>query len=193
MKTIICDIDGTLTNMWPIERTVLMRLLSDQNAMKLDRLKSLEVSETYRLFCRITRKRTTKLVYQNLYQQAFEYCKAAKLFPALERYSVVDWIVQNCKKIHFVYATGGQREESLYVLEQLDILQYFDLKHSVDKTSCCFGKRTGIPFKKILRKYPNAVLLTDSESDCLGASKVGLSYIYLSNPTEQLLKLSQID
>lgn len=128
MKTIIFDIDGTLTEMRPLEN-------------------------------RLVTQRTFKPV----------------------QYPLVEWIKKNKDKYSYVYATGGQRSETECALKKLGIIHYFDLKNSISKTNCRFSKKTGIPFKKILKKYPNSMVITDTQADCLGARKAGIQSVLIKN------------
>jgi len=137
MKTIICDIDGTITNMEPIEKVALL--------------------------------------------------KSGKL-PPPERYPLADWIFINKNKYHFVYATGGQQNETLYVLKSLGLARYFDLRNSISKTNCRFSKKTGIPLRKIKAKFKDCILITDSKDDCRGADLAGIPFI-LVKPRQKLLNL----
>ncbi len=100
-----------------------------------------------------------------------------RLLPKPKKYPLVDWIVKNKNKYRFVYATGGKKPDTLYVLEQLGLINYFDLENSIDKTNYRFSKKTGLPFKKIKAKFPDCFVITDSESDCNGARLAGIKYI----------------
>lgn len=94
-----------------------------------------------------------------------------------KRYPLVDWILKNKSKYNFVYATGGKERETLYVLESLGLLKYFDLKNSINKTNYRFSKNTGRPFKKIKKVYKDCILITDSKTDCDGAVLAGMPYV----------------
>lgn len=174
MKTIIFDIDGTLTDIWPIEKSVLLRMTKGKYGSQMEELKRSGVSDTYKIFLKVTAKRISKIKYFILYNQTF-----LKLnnFPDLIRYPTVDWIKNNQNKYLFVYATGGQKLETEYVLTNLGIKQYFSLEDSINKDSCRFSKKTGIPFRKIKAKFPECILVTDSDGDCAGASKAGIQFI----------------
>jgi phosphoglycolate phosphatase-like HAD superfamily hydrolase len=127
MKTIIFDIDGTLTDMSPVEK-----------------------SSTWR-----------------------------KDLPKLKKYPLVKWIIKNRRKYIFVYATGGIKSETLYALKNLGIIKYFDLKNSTDKDNCQFSKKTGIPFRRIKKIYPDCILVTDSKKDCIGAEIAQIPFILI--------------
>ena len=100
---------------------------------------------------------------------------------------MVSWIKKHKTKYNFVYATGGQKYETEYVLQKLDILQYFDLKNSISKTTCRFKKKTGIPFRLIKKAYSNCFLVTDSYFDCLGAKLENMPYKHIGKKDKETL------
>lgn len=187
MKTLICDIDGTLTNMWPVERAVLVCLLGKKYSKRLDQLHTSGILDTYTLYRKVSTCTAGKREYRNLYNAAFEQLLSCGQLPQVERYPLVQWMMKNNKKFTFVYATGGQQKESEYVLKQLGILAYFDLENSIDKTRYPFSKKTGLPFKKILKTYSDCTLLTDTQSDCDGAMKADIAYIIINSTSNPLL------
>jgi beta-phosphoglucomutase-like phosphatase (HAD superfamily) len=181
MKTIIFDIDGTITDMWPIERAVLLNMTNNNLKYKLEKLKSAGVSDTYKLFCKISRRKINKSIYIKLYNKTFNILLGNKRLPKLKKYPIVKWIVDNKDCLKFVYATGGQKAETEYALEKLGIKKYFNLSRSLNKNNCRFAKCTGIPFRKIKCQTPDCILITDSESDCMGAMRAEISYIKIKN------------
>jgi hypothetical protein len=111
MKTIIFDIDGTLTDMSLLEKVVALGF-------------------------------------------------AENCWPKPEKYPLVNWILKNKNNYRFVYATGGKGQEN-----------------SINKTNYRFPKKTGLPFIKIRKRYPDCVLITDSQTDCDGATIAKIRYI----------------
>jgi FMN phosphatase YigB (HAD superfamily) len=180
MKTLICDIDGTLTDLWPVEAMVLKELLGDEKLPEIQKLRNKGIRETLKIYRKISREKISKRDFTQKYNRKFLEMEKKNQLPQLKKFPLVSLIMKN-SSLNFVYATGGQRNEALYALKSLGIIQYFDLKYSVDKTSCRFGKKTGIPFKKILKKYSDCLLLTDSQSDCDGARFVGISFTLIKN------------
>lgn len=174
MKTIIFDIDGTLTNIWPIEKSVLLRMTKGMYENQIEELKRSGISDTYKIFRKVSRKKISKIEYLNLYNRTFSVLLKSKKLPKLEKYPIVDFIISTKKKFHFVYATGGQKSETEYVLRSLGIIEYFDLKNSIDKNNCRFSKKTGIPLRKIKANFPECIFIADNENDCLGASKADI-------------------
>lgn len=174
MKTIIFDIDGTLTNMWPIEKSVLLCMTNGKYKNEIEELKRNGISDTYKIFCKVSGNKLSKSRYFTLYNKSFLKLKD---LPKIKSYPIVDWIKKNQNKYLFVYATGGQKIETEYVLSQLGIRNYFDLKNSINKNNCRFSKKTGIPFKKIKKQYKNCILITDTQSDCDGAKLSKIPYL----------------
>ena len=122
----------------------------------------------------------------------FAQLNSAGSLPDLEKYPVVDWLTKRHSDFQYVYATGGQKQESHYALRKLGIVEYFDLEHSIDKTSCACGKKTGIPFKKIMKTHPDCIFFTDSISDCAGASKAGVPTLLVQTALQQLSLLAEM-
>ena len=171
MKTIIFDIDGTLTDMWPIERSVLLQMTGGMFGKEIGQIRRMGISETYKIFRKVSGKKMCKSEYAHSYNRSF---LGLRKFPKLKIYPIVDWIKGNRSKYRFVYATGGQKLETEYVLAQLGLINDFDLGDSVNKGSCRFSKKTGIPFRKIRARCGDCCLITDSESDFIGAKIAGI-------------------
>src|SRR3989338_8434414 len=71
MKTIIFDIDGTLTNMWPIEKSVLLYIASGRYENEIEELKKSGISETYKIFLKVSDKKESRSAYVASYNLAF--------------------------------------------------------------------------------------------------------------------------
>ncbi|KKP33094.1 MAG: hypothetical protein A2312_03645 [Candidatus Staskawiczbacteria bacterium RIFOXYB2_FULL_32_9] len=177
MKTIIFDIDGTLTDMWPIEEAVLLYMTNGKYKEKINALKLSGISDTYKIYKQVWDKNISKKNYFNFYNKSFNKLIINNKLPAVKKYPLVKWIRNNVNKYNFVYATGGQRLETLYVLRKLGLLAYFDIKNSIDKSNCRFSKKTGIPFNMIKKKFNDCLLITDSRNDCTGAVLVKVPFI----------------
>lgn len=189
MKTIIFDIDGTITNMWPVEKSVLLRMTGNKFEKKIESMKSSGVSDTYKIFRKLSGRKIKKEQYADLYNQTFSALVKSSALPALEKYPLADWILVNRSKYHFVYLTSGQRLETRYVLKNLGIAECFDLENSIDKTRCRFSKRTGIPFKKIKSKFRDCVFVSDSKADRRGATLAKIPTV-LVRPKQQYFDLN---
>ena len=186
MKTIIFDIDGTLTDLWTIERSVLISMLGTGSSMQIDKLKSSGTSNLYAIFNKCSPEKIDKSTFTQKYNNTFTVLLKENRLPSPKKYPLVKWIKNNARKYTYVYATGGQKAETLYVLSKLEIVQFFDIQNSVDKTTCRYSKKTGLPFRKILQKYPQAILITDSESDREGAAKFAIPTLIVSENTTTL-------
>ncbi|KXK08796.1 MAG: Phosphoglycolate phosphatase [Microgenomates bacterium OLB22] len=163
MKTLIFDIDGTLTDMGPIERTIEQVV-------------------------RLRTGRVSKKEYQRLYDQVTRRLQKDGLLPKPVAFPLVQWIKKNKTSYRFVYATGGETSESQYILRELGLLDLFDLENSVSATNCRFSKKTGIPFRRIIKKYPDCIVIGDSEKDCQGAEKAKAPFILVSRGAPSSLK-----
>src|SRR3989344_1558723 len=119
MKSLILDIDGTLTDMWPLEKAVLLRILGRKLEKNIETLKVRGINNTYTIYSELV---------------------ATKDLRKVEKYPLTKWIIENRSRYNFVYATGGQRAETLYVLRSLGLLQIFDVPNSLDKSTCRFSK-----------------------------------------------------
>lgn len=181
MLTLIFDIDGTLTNLWPIEKSVLAAMLGCSPS-KLDNLKE-QIGNTDLLHLyQVTYSKKQKLSlvdFRRKYQKKFyELLQKSKL-PKVNGYKVVDYIKANPKKCKYLYATASPEVEAEYVLKNLGILEIFDRAKSSNQNSTRFSKKSGLPFKKLKQTNPDCLLITDSMSDIDGAKKAGIGWLLL--------------
>jgi phosphoglycolate phosphatase-like HAD superfamily hydrolase len=177
MKTIICDLDGTLTDMWPIEKSVLLSMLGKECERKIETLYGSGTKNTYLIFRSISKKKIGKAEYVKKYNRTFRILLRTNQLPTPVAFPIVNWLTENKNNYRFVYATGGQKEEAEYVLKKLKLSQFFDLEKSISKSNCRFSKKTGLVFKKLKRQFPDCFLITDSESDCVGAKRAKIGFI----------------
>jgi len=177
MKTIICDIDGTITDMWPIEKSVLLYMVGRKIEKDVERMKLSGISDTYKIFLKFSNKKMGKTKFINFYNKSFSDLLKRDKLPMPEKYPLANWIFDNKEKYRFVYATGGQRIETYYILESLGLMKYFDLTNSVDKTTYRFLKKTGIPFRKIKSKFNDCILISDSKEDCKVAVLIKIPFV----------------
>ncbi len=152
MKTLIFDIDGTLTDMSSIERAVYQTI--------------------NKRYAGAGRRRAD-------YRDAFVRLANANALPIPNAYKTVQFIRQYASNYIFVYATGAQDVEVAYVLQSLGIRQFFDEQYSTTITNCRFSKKTGIPLRRIAKRYPDCLLITDSSSDVAGAQKAHVPAVLL--------------
>ncbi len=177
MKTIILDIDGTLTNMWPIEKSVILFMTDKKFEKAIEQVKLSGNSDTYRIFLKFSEQKISQKKYIVLYNQAFSILLKNNKLPVLKKYPLVKWISITRDKYRFVYATGGQQLEALYVLKNLGLIKYFDLENSISRTTCRFSKKTGIPFRIIKSKFEDCVLISDSKDDGRGAALAKIPFV----------------
>lgn len=181
MKTIICDIDGTITNMWPIEKSVILYMTDRKFKKDIECMKLSGISDTYKIFLKFSNKKMSKKKYIDFYNKAFSDLLKSDKLPTPEKYPLANWIFNNKEKYRFVYVTGGQQIETYYVLKSFGLAKYFDLTNSVDKTTCRFSKKTGIPFRIIKSKFNDCILISDSKTDCKGADLMKIPFVLVKS------------
>jgi HAD superfamily hydrolase (TIGR01549 family) len=181
MKTIIFDIDGTLTDMWPIEKSVLLRMTKGKYKKEINALKAMNISDTYIIFRNATKKSINKTEYWRRYNRAFSMLLRTANLPRPKPYSSVDWIIKNKNRYRLVYATGGQEKETKYVLKKLKIFDLFDDANSITKNRCRFSKKTGISFRKLKKEFGDCLLVADGDNDIIGARRAGIQFIKIKN------------
>lgn len=191
MLTLIFDIDGTLTCMWPIERAVLLAMIGENVRKQLDLQKNLGINELYSLYCAFSEVILTKTEFYRLYSETFDNLKRNEALPSPQPYNAVQFIKRNPKSFRYVYATGGIKAETEFVLDALGIKRRFDLLNSTSKDNCKYPKRTGIPFQIIQRTLGSCCLISDSETDMEGAVKAGIPAVLLT--VDQELSRQLID
>lgn len=167
--------------MWPIEKSVLLCMTDRKFEKDIEQMKLLGISDTYKIFLKFSNQKMSKKKYTDFYNQSFSILLKNGELPMLKKYSLVNWIFANKNKYRFVYATGGQRLETLYVLKSFGLTKYFDLENSIDKMACRFSKKTGIPFRKIKSKFKDCVLISDSKTDCEGATFARIPFILVQS------------
>lgn len=177
MKTLIFDIDGTLTDMWPIERAVLQSLVPGVSRSIFDvARKGRDVLSTYKT---LTKRKLPKKAFREVYDRKFSALWKCGALPRPVAYPLVEAIKNNQLRFHFVCATGGSEDEARYVLDLLGLKDIFDFTESVSRNSSRFSKKSGVPLRKIWNKYPDSLFVTDSESDVEGARRAGLPAVMI--------------
>lgn len=174
MLTLILDIDGTITNMWPIERAILLAMAPMANSKEIDLLKNNNINDLFFIYTKISSSKTQKSTFIKLYRDTFVILSNKNSLPVPVEYKIVDFIRKNASLYNYVYATGGLRAEAEYILDSFDIKHLFDLETSVSRDTCVYSKKTGKPFMQILKKYNHCFFVTDSQSDLIGAKKANM-------------------
>jgi phosphoglycolate phosphatase-like HAD superfamily hydrolase len=180
METLIFDIDGTLTEIWPLERAILCNLNLTVMPTELDTLYQSGIRDLYVLYKKIATPYISKSEFRKSYDDMCQQLWSKGALPQLTAYTLVEFIKQYANRYQFIYATGGGEVETKYVLNSLGIGQYFNINDSISRNTCKFKKSTGIPLRKILIKYPNSILITDSQSDLSGARKIGMRTLLIN-------------
>ena len=159
MKTIIFDIDGTLTDMWPIEKSVLLTMLGKEAGSEIEKLYLSGVKDTYSIFCIVSKRKIGKSNYRIIYNKKFSFLENKDQLPLPEKYPLVDLIKKNKPLYRFVYATGGQAKETRYVLKCLKLDSIFDFKTHSIKATTVFQKVRDCHSIKLRQRFQTACLL----------------------------------
>ena len=179
--TIIFDIDGTLTDMWPLERAVIAAMLGPRASKHIDALKETCQYSNLRLYRTCAHSTISAQAFRERYNRVFQSLARRRALPVLKPSPLVGWIRTNKNRFRFVYATGGQAQETWYVLKRLRILNAFEISRSIDRSSCRFCKSTGIPFLRIQRAVADeCIMVTDSIADVRGAKKAVIPSILVA-------------
>ena len=141
MKTLIFDMDGTLTDMWPLEKAVLLEMLGKDFEGALENSKAQGLNSTYSIYSKLSRSRLPKNAYIRCYNKTFNTLMRQKKLPRIEKYPLAYWIERYRSRYRSIYATGGQRRETLYVLRSLNPLTIFDISNSLDKAPVVLPKQ----------------------------------------------------
>ncbi len=189
MKIILCDVDGTLTDMWPIERSVLSLLVKESSIKLVDKLYDQGVRDNFKIYNTVSKIKIKKSAFYSMYNKAFLKLVNSKKLPDIPQYHLVNWILKNKDICTFLYATGGQKPETEYVLRKFKIIKYFDLINSISKTNCKYSKFSGVPLKRICKIYKIDAFFTDSEKDILGARKAGIKNIIQITKKDKKIRL----
>jgi phosphoglycolate phosphatase-like HAD superfamily hydrolase len=170
MLTLIFDIDGTLTDMWPIERCVLAQIIQKTCIDQINTLKNRGINDLYTLYCMVTHSRPGKLTFRSRYREAFIQLNANNMLPKPVAYQAVKFISNNQQIYRYVYATGGLKIEAEYILFSFGIDTLFDLKQSISRDTYKYSKLTGLPFRKLNMMLKPSLIIADSKSDRMGAT-----------------------
>jgi phosphoglycolate phosphatase-like HAD superfamily hydrolase len=185
MTTLVFDIDGTLTDLWPLESAVL-QVLTGTTEKALAPLRRRSQGNLYAMYLQQTGATTTKTQFRRLYRQAVLALEQARALPAVPSYRAAGFIRANKTKYRFVYLTGGLKCEALYALRSLGILGAFSEELSISSDSYPFSKATGLPLRKIQRAARGPMLvIADGSADKLGADKAGVP-ILLVEPNQAI-------
>lgn len=187
MTTLVFDIDGTLTDMWPLERLCLATMLGRAVPSNLkDELDG----NLYRIYSSLYGGKVSKKDFGSNYRLAFQSLLESDQLPKPASFRSVDFIKANQSMFKFVFATGGWRVESEYVLEQLGCFEIFDSRASICKDNCRYKKSTDIPFLRLKKAAGlDMVVITDTKADIEGASRAGLASILLKQNQELTTKM----
>lgn len=154
-------------------------MLGREKRSELEKLYQSGLSDTYTIFCKVSKSKISKLNYRKTYNQTFTRLEQNECLPKVTEYPITRWIKKNKDRFLFVYATGGQKKETEFILKSLGLDKIFDLKNSLSKSNYRYAKSTGLPFKQFKMKFGQCFLITDSQGDCSGARRANIPYLQI--------------
>ncbi len=185
MQTIIFDLDGTLTDLWPIERETLAEMLITRNPFSkskiLKTIEGIKQSGQNSLWLIFNQASGTKMNRQEFCQQYDQIQKRMiekNSYPKIKNLISIEDIKKIENDYRFALVTGSRKQEALYVLKRLEILDLFESDLIITSDMVPESKDTGKAFQIIKDKAgEGAIVIGDSESDKAGAQKTKLFYI----------------
>lgn len=139
MKNVALDIDGTLTDLWPVERQVLMTLVP--KSAHLDEIRERCGSVLYTIYRAAGGKPTTKMQFRRRYKTMFLKLRRQGLLPSLRPYSLAASLRAFAGVCRLVYVTGGLAAEAEYALECLALLDFLIYRHQSVEIAVGFPKQ----------------------------------------------------
>lgn len=89
-------------------------------------------------------------------------------------------MLEGLQGVQFAVVTGGTRREVAFVLDSANVRDLFDPYLIITRDDPFGEKKTGGPFKELLRRIDGeAMVIGDSEADLLGSRCAGLACILL--------------
>jgi len=185
MPTIIFDLDGTIANLWPIERITLARIakeffgIPEETAyQRLDSAYNAKTRSLRTLLQRCIEKRISNERFVKLYQNVQAQCIRQKKYPILIPLIPPSTIQECSRENTLALVTGSYTREAQYVLRVLNIQRYFKKRLIITADDMNVGKESGIPFQQIMKKTKGPWrVIGDSESDKAGAMRCNITFI----------------
>ena len=190
MPTIIFDLDGTLVDLWPIERATLvamfLKLPDCEKKLRPTKLNLLKKSRNdlfkifNSLFAKYSDKKISKQRFNKLYDETQRSLIKTKTYPKIKKYIDREPLMRLKNKYTLALVTGSRTQELNYVLEATKLTNIFNKHLIICSDTLKQSKSTGIPFKAISKRNPGPiVVIGDSDSDKLGAQKEKIPYVII--------------
>lgn len=190
MATIIFDLDGTLVDLWPIERATLVAMflkLTDYekkllptklNLLKKSRNDLFKIFNS--LFAKYSDKKISRQRFNKLYDEIQRSLIKTKTYPKIKKYIDREPLMRLKNKYTLALVTGSRTQELNYLLKTAKFTDIFIKDLIICSDTMKQPKNTGIPFKAISERNPGPiVVIGDSGSDKLGAQKAKIPYVII--------------
>ena len=180
MITIYFDIDGTLTDMWPLEKKVLQSLCQDASLSQLDSVRQVAKKDLYSAFKLVDKaaRSCTLKQFRTGFAASLDSLVAKQQQPNLVAYPTVCFIKENADKARFCYATGGTAKEAKIVLDCLGIASLFDINRSYSRDNLPYPKNDVRFFKSLQEKTVEPFCFVgDSQLEVSAAIRAGICSI----------------
>lgn len=174
MKTIIFDLDGTIADLWPLERETILRMAKNTNPDLLNKLYRQGQRNLLDLFQSIGGQKISREVFDQQYQIMQQKMILENKCPPFPIF-LQEPFLKNMSGICFGLLTGSFRSEAEFVLQRTGCRKYF-----YDSLVFCRGeyqgeKLSGEPYLEIIKRIGSKfVMIGDSEGDVLGAARAGI-------------------
>ena len=186
---IIFDLDGTLVDLWPIERRTLEAVIQNkllENRVisgRLNRIKKSGENSLWKIY-KITCKtfRVDAISRKKEFLTRYDYSQKRLIRSGGYSCPQVYFRSSDLRKLATNYqlalVTGSNEQEAKFVLREAGVDTLFKDALLMTRDKIKFSKVTGMPFKRIAKFGENgAIVIGDGTSDKIGARKAGLPFL----------------